>query len=385
MVFSFAGMLRHNRILALATAGFVLSGLSAAAVATADPTTDTTAAAATAPATQATAPPAGPSTGSPGGGAKTGTAANTLPFGHLPIIDIVPTFTQPYPVGTQAVFQNPLVNSGTGYQPIDIGGSFKLPILPWLSADIDRNIDGTLNVPNARVTTAANKEGQEKYTIPAFARDVVLVYRLDQNFKRFQIEEGLYFRHRAVGGANTSATPYLPTISSTEAHYGYIGFTYSTPGVPGLLHSFLTANINFDRQAVDHHIGCGPAKTVVSGNYTFDCFGGTYDPNPGKSQYYETDQYVQLTVPIDPKGGVAFVVQDRWGALNFYENAAFPYRWATSQSYVFSKRFNKILTISVRDKTQTSVIQGAPYVGPNAQHNGSLDVLADFKVDTNHL
>jgi hypothetical protein len=177
----------------------------------------------------------------------------------------------------------------------------------------------------------------------------------------------------------------LPTISSTEAHIGYIGFTYATPGLAALLNSFLTFNINFDRQAVDHHIGCGTAKDVVSGNYVFPCFGGAYDPNPGKSQYYETDQYVQLTVPIDPKGGVTFTAQDRWGALNFYENAAFPYRWVTSQSYIFTKRFNKLLAISVRDKTQTGVIQGAPYVGPNAQHNGSFDILADFKIDTNHL
>jgi hypothetical protein len=94
---------------------------------------------------------------------------------------------------------------------------------------------------------------------------------------------------------------------------------------------------------------------------------------------------VQLTVPISPKDGVSFSAQDRWGALNFYENAPFPYRWASSQTYLLSKRFNRVLTLSLRDKTQWQLPQGAPYVVPNAQHNGSFDVLADFKIDTNNL
>jgi hypothetical protein len=31
------------------------------------------------------------------------------------------------------------------------------------------------------------------------------------------------------------------------------------------------------------------------------------------------------------------------------------------------------------------VASGSPYVKPNAQHTGTIDILADFKLDTNTL
>ena len=195
----------------------------------------------------------------------------------------------------------------------------------------------------------------------------------------------MYFRHRIAGGSNSSNNPLLPTISSTEAHYGYAGLTYVTGGVPWLLNSFLTLNINADTQSIDHHVACllttfeGVEANCPKGNTT-----GVVDENPLQSRVWETDQYFQVTVPF--KHGVTLLAQDRWGALNFYENAPYPYRWTTSQTYLLTKRFNRVFALSLRARDQWS-IQGitSTYAKPNSQHNGTIDVLADFKIDTNNL
>jgi hypothetical protein len=304
------------------------------------------------------------------------------PFGHYPIIDIIPIYTQPQFVDSRVTSTKPVVtdalkNAGTGYDPLDVGGTIKIPITPAISAAFDRVVEGTLAAPNARVTNAENA-----YIYPVFFRDALIVERLDEQFHRFTLEEGLAFRHRIVGGANTSNNPFPPTISSTEAHYGYVGLSYVTAPIAWLHNSFITLNINADTQAIDHHVGCR-GTVFTSGNFKAPCVAGVFDPNPSQNRVWETDQYVQLTIPIDKKNGLTATAQDRWGALNFYENAAFPYRWATSQTYLFTKRFDRVLAVSIRLRDQTALAIGAPYVRPNAQHNGTVDLLADFKLDTN--
>jgi hypothetical protein len=330
-----------------------------------------------------------PADAQPAPAAPRAVTPNAVParFGHLPVLDIIPvlTFPQYYTVpGITTTGQpstNPLKTGNVGYDNFDIGGTIKIPITPIVSAAFDRVVEGTLNVPNARVTNAKNE-----YTYPTYSRDAVLVYRLDEQFKRLQIEEGLYFRHRIVGGSNTSNNPLLPTISSTEAHYAYGGLTYVTGGIPGLYGTYLTVNINADAQNVDHHVACllttldGVKATCPAGNTT-----GVIDEDPSKNRYWETDQYVQLTVPVDKRHGVTFSAQDRWGAINFYENALFPYHYNTSQTYLLTKRFNRAFALTLRERDQWGSPQGAPYVTPNAIHNGSIDILADFKLDGNTL
>jgi hypothetical protein len=380
---AFAGRSRYR--MGLWAAFAVLLWGVAASAAFADPAPQAT----PSPDAAATASPAPePSPAGPAAAPPRTVSPNAAParFGHLPVIDLIPIFTNPQFYTVPAITKtgqpstNPLVNANTGYDNIDLGGTIKIPITPIFSASFDRLIEGTLNVPNARVTNDKNE-----YSYPLFSRDAVLVYRLDEQLKRLQVEEGLYFRHRIVGGANTSNNPFPPTTSSTEAHYGYAGLTYVTGGIPGLFGTFLTANINADTQAIDAHVGCGTAKTFTSGNFSVPCVNGVFDPNPSQSRVWETDQYVQLTVPVDKKHGFTVSAQDRWGAFNFYENAAFPYRWATSQTYLITKRFNRVFALTLRDRDQWSIPQGAPYVKPNAQHNGSIDILADFRVDTNNL
>ena len=48
--------------------------------------------------------------------------------------------------------------------------------------------------------------------------------------------------------------------------------------------------------------------------------------------------------------------------------------------------FNRVFALSLRARDQWS-IQGitSTYAKPNSQHNGTIDVLADFKIDTNNL
>jgi hypothetical protein len=338
----------------------------------------------------ATPSPAPPLPGGRGSEAPAATIPKAAPakFGHFPIIDIVPWYTEPLFYSSSPKIgkngqptTNALKNAGVGYDPLDVGGTIKIPLTPNIAFSFDRNIEGTVNVPNARVTNA-----EHAYIYNTFARDVVLVSRLDEQFHRLQIEEGLYFRHRIVGGANTSNNPFPPTTSSTEAHFGYVGLTYAFAPIDFLGGSFFTVNINADTQAIDHHVGCAPgAKAFTSGSFSAPCVNGVFNPNPSQDRVWETDQYVAFTVPFDRKRGFIFSAQDRWGALNFYENAAFPYRWTSSQTYFLTKRFNRVFALSLRTRSQWSVAQGVPYLKPNSQHNGTVDVLADFKIDTNNL
>lgn len=380
MVFTNAASVGRSgyRLAVVAALASVLSA-GAGGVAGADPVAQASPAASPAPAPTVPPVPApvGPAITPP----RTVTS-RAAPFGHYPIIDIIPIYTQPEFFDARATTTKPVVpkvlnNAGTGYDPLDVGGTIKIPITPAISAAFDRVVEGTLAAPNARVTNA-----EHAYVYPVFSRDALLVERLDEQLARFTLEEGLAFRHRIVGGTNTSNNPFPPTVSSTEAHYGYVGLSYATAPVAWLHGTFVTLNITADTQAIDHHVGC--RETVfTSGNFTAPCVAGVFDPNPSQNRVWETDQYVQLTVPIDRKNGLTATAQDRWGALNFYENAAFPYRYTTSQTYLFTKRFNRVLAVSMRLRDQWTVPSGAPYVRPNAQHNGTVDLLADFKLDTN--
>jgi hypothetical protein len=59
--------------------------------------------------------------------------------------------------------------------------------------------------------------------------------------------------------------------------------------------------------------------------------------------------------------------------------------WTTAQTYLLTKRFNRVFSLSLRTRDQWAAASGSPCVKPNVQHNGTIDVLADFKIDTNNL
>jgi hypothetical protein len=317
-----------------------------------------------APALAQSAPPQAPSpspTPSAAPTPKPTPAADTTlaKFGHMPIIDLVPTFTQPAPFDTAAQTK--------GYQPLDLGGTIKIPITRALSFSFDRGVEGALNQAPERILTSAGA------TYPIDYRDVVLTERLDYQFKHFVIEGGLAFRHRESGNG-VSTGRYPSTISSTEAHYGYLGVTYTSPGVRALGGSQFILGITGYEQPVDQHVAVlNPATNLV-----------TYvNEDPHQTRYFESQQQVGVIIPVDPKHGFSFTARDLWGAANFYENSPFPWHWDSDVVLSATKKFSNTFSLTLRTQDQHYAPQGYPFPTPNVNHVESIDVLADFHVDLN--
>ncbi len=375
--------------IALTAAAFVV-GAASGARAQAAPSPAPSASPA-APAGQQTPPGTNnPGATNPTGGQPSAPRPAAPPLGHLPIIDLTVVYTQPgvygpaFP-GTPAQVHNQV----RIYDPLDVGGTVKIPITKTFSASFDRLIGGTLNEPLERVLING---------VPSFSgdtRDSLLQYRIDQQIKRFTVEAGLSFRHRifaepAITGAPTSGVstaPFPYSNSSTEHHFGYLGVTYTTPTIKELLHSSFALSLTGDAQNVDHHVGtlcsaaafkAGACKGVSAGQIYY------VDENPNKSRYYESTQGVTWIVPVDVKHGTSFTLNERWGALNFYENAAFPYLWNSALTYQLNKRFSPGFTLSMRHTDYHAQEQGAPFPAPNAIHVGSWDLIGTFHLDLNN-
>lgn len=317
-----------------------------------------------APALAQNAPPPGPSpspapTAAPAAKRVTGRMRSS--FSHLPIIDIVPTFTQPAPFDT--------ATQTKGYDPLDVGGTIKIPLTRALSFSFDRNVEGTLNQAPERYITAAGP------VYPLDYRDVVLTERLDYQLKNFVIEGGLAFRHRLQGtGVSTGRYPF--TVSSTEAHYGYLGVTYTSPPVRALGGSHFILGVTGYEQPVDQHVAVlNPATNLV--NYI--------NENPHQSRYFDTQQQVGIVIPVDPKHGFSVSARDLWGAANWYENSPFPWRWDANIVLSATKKFSDTFSLTLRTQDQHYAPQGYPFPTPNVDHVESIDVLADFHLDLNQL
>lgn len=317
-----------------------------------------------APAVAQNAPPPAPSpspTPSKEPSSKPIAGTKRSSFDHLPIIDIVPTFTQPAPYDT--------ATQTKGYDPLDVGGTIKFPITRALSFSFDRKVEGTINQAPERIITGAGP------VFPPDFRDVVLTERLDYELKRFVIEGGLGFRHRLQGnGASTGRFP--STISSTEAHYGFLGVTYTTPPIRGLGNSHFFLSVTGYEQPVDQHVAVlNPATNLV--NYI--------NENPHQNRYFDTQQQVGVVIPVDPKHGFSVTAEDLWGASNWYENSPFP--WYRDADIILSatKKFSDTVSLTVRTQDEHYAPQGFPFPTPNVNHVESIDVLADFHLDLNKL
>jgi hypothetical protein len=282
-------------------------------------------------------------------------------FSHMPIIDIVPTFTQPAPFDRNT--QTP------HYDPLDVGGTIKIPITPAFSFSFDRTVEGTLNQAPERVLN----HGVPTY--PLDYRDVILTERLDYQNKQFVIEGGLAFRHREQGtGVSTGRYPF--TISSTEAHYGYLGVTYTSLPIRALGNSRFILGITGYEQPVDQHVAVlNLATNTVS----------YISENPHQNRYFETQQQVGLVIPVDPKHGFSVSARYLWGAANFYENSPFPWHWDAEVALSATKKFSDLFSLTLRTRDQHYAPQGYPFPAPNVDHVESIDVLADFHLDLNKL
>lgn len=348
--------------LSLALGAVTMSGAAADAQ-----TTPTPAPAASPAGTPGTnpAPPAAPSNvGAPAPAQK---PSSSQGVGHMPIIDVVPIFTQP-------AFYN-RADQIKDYDPLDVGGTVKIPLTKVFSASFDRSVEATVNQPLERQIV----NGVAVY--PKVSRDAVLVYRADAQLKQLLVETGLSFRHRIfASGANTvSDRPFPTTYGSQEHHFGYLGLTYTTKPLAELYGTTFAFNLTGDTQAVDHHVGALCTATLVAKG-TCAAAGTIYyiDEAPGRDRWYETTQSVAMTIPVDRKNGVAFTAKDTWGYLNLYENAPTPARYSAAVALQLSKKFSNFFSLTMRTQ---NLHQSYPN---NQLHVGSIDILADFHFDFNH-
>ena len=378
------------------------------------------------------APPAGgtatPSTPNnpqppPSGGTPQTPVRPLPPLSHLPIIDFVVTFTQPAYFGNHqdgvVSTANPVGGPTNQYDPIDLGGTIRFPITRKLNLLFDRVTEGTLNQPLECVIQPAVPNGPAVRVCPSDSRDILLQYHATYAFDRYvSMDIGDSFRHRiwTNGGNGVSTVPYLCnnngqstgtncTISSTEHHFGYLGFSYSTKAYRNLWGSSFVFSETLDHQNVDHHVGMVCTNALITSLHQaanqLTCPNGIgnvgyYDENPAQSSYYETTQGITWILPVDPKHGTTFSLNERWGALNFYENPTLnplfgttigePYRWSSALTYLLNKRFSPGFTLGVRHSDYHSLAtQGTPFVQPNHIHVGSWDVIGTFHLDTNTL
>ncbi len=295
------------------------------------------------------------------------------PVGHLPIIDLIPTFTQPLDYANNTQMHH--------YQPLDVGGVVRIPVTRDFSVSFDRVIGGTLDVPLAR----------QGAILPGYSRDIVLFYHGTYTFHKYlTLDVGDAFRHRAYNNdaSGVSGAPFPASVSSTEAHWGYAGLAYATHPVAGLFNSTFTFTEQVQAQNVDHHVGVLCTAALVhagADGCTLAGTAGVVDEHPNQARYYTTSQTIAVAVPIDAKHGTTLSFSDLWGALSWYENAPFPYRYTGVEQLLLTKRFNPNFTLGIRARQYYQVPQGAPFPAPSVIHLGSVDVLATFHVDLNKL
>jgi hypothetical protein len=332
------------------------------------------------------------------------------PLSHLPIIDFVVTFTQPGVYNnTPAVQGTAGVNQLVNYDPIDLGGSVRIPVTRKINLFFDRITEGTLNQPLERAYvaipgTVPGTPCTVAVCVPSYSRatrDVLLQYHGTYTFDRFlTMDVGNSFRHRifsygtGLNGAfntNISSQPFPYTLSSTEHHFSYLGFTYVTKPIKELFRSSFALSETLDVQNVDHHVAVLCSAGNIANGAT-GCAGktaaqvGYLDEFPGKDKYYETTQGVTWILPVDVRRGVTFTLNERWGYLNFYENAVSPYRWNSALTYQLAKRFSPGFTLAMRHSDfHASSTQSAPFTSPNSIHVASWDLIGTFRFDTNSL
>ena len=321
----------------------------------------------------------GPQPASP---ARPATPAQAL--SHLPIIDFVVTFTQP------AYYTN--MSQLPHYDPIDLGGTVRFPISRKLSLFFDRITEGTINQPLEKqlINGVPN--------LPKDTRDVILQYHGTWTFNRnLTMDLGESFRHRIFSSGNgkdfafntnISAQPFPYTLSSTEHHFGYLGFSYTTRPWKEFWNSTFVFSETLDRQNVDHNVAitctgamvaAGINRCTVPGN------GGLLDERPGTQAFYETTQGISWILPVDAKHGTSFLLNERWGYLNFYENTPYPWRWTSALTYQLSKRFSPGFTLALRHSDLHEALVSAPFPAPSTVHVGSWDIIGTFHYDTNSL
>jgi len=413
------------------------------------------------PAPSSAASSQGGNTTATGGGGTPPVPHTSAKFSRMPVIEITPDYTAPDLVPNDSPAQYTQVAKPTphnvpntantygalqNYQSFDAGALIRLPIFPWVQLGVDRQVGGTLDqtaVGNG-ANTVENTVAGPNVNVPCKcnaqligsgnSRDEVFLYHaIFKVAKGLSLDAGDAYRHRmfADDGNGVSGTPlYLSdgaydapygTYQSTEAHYGFLAATYTTPPIKELHGLTLSFTEQGAAQNVDHHVGdnliCTAANMPIINGYAYAtnnnpelvCPGvgkeAYIDENPSKTRWYTSTETVTGNLPLDrSKNGANLIVTETTGVLNWYENYPVPFKWASQTSVSLSKRFNPIFSLAVRyrqqvedengsfyiptgsttDKGAVSVI-GTPYGFPSAQRVGSIDVIGTFHVDTGTL
>ena len=292
---------------AFAATALILAGTAAAYAQTA-PVDQMSPAPSATPAGQTNGPaPQQPSSGTnpSGGPTQAHGPVGPAPLGHFPIIDIVTTFTQPAYYGNRNAIPTTGVSPINQYDPLDVGGTVRIPITRKFNLLFDRITEGTVNQPLECVLQPAAPGGVAARVCPSDSRDIILQYHATYAFDRYvTLDVGDSFRHRiwSNGGNGVSTVPYLCnnngqstgancTVSSTEHHFGYAGLSYTTKPWHDLWNSQFSFAETVDRQNVDHHVGMvcsatlrtqlGAQLTCPNGNGNV----GYFDENPNTSAY----------------------------------------------------------------------------------------------------
>jgi len=149
------------------------------------------------------------------------------------------TFTQPAYYGNRNALPVTGLSPVNRYDPLDLGGTVRIPVTRKFNLLFDRITEGTVNQPLECVLQAGSPApGAPAGRVCANdSRDIILQYHGTYAFDRFlTLDVGDSFRHRIWnnGASGVSTVPFLCnnngrstgpncTVSSTEHHFGYAG------------------------------------------------------------------------------------------------------------------------------------------------------------------
>lgn len=284
-----------------------------------------------------------------------------LPAGaniQLPIIDV-------QPVVTWATASDAIVPNGSNVNGAwDLTGSATLPLAKGLNFTYIHAGGGLLDETLARQTTIL-PTGQTAYFYPGNYHDFVEQYQLSQSVKSFEIDLGLANRHRIC--CPGSSDPNQP--ASTEWHTGYLGLTWSSPPVKGLLNSFAVFNVTVHTANHDQ----SPIVAQSLGTLSI-----------GSVREWGTTQAATVVVPVDPKHGFDATGTFAWGAADYFQDGAFPWMYDIFVATI-TKHFNPYFSLTMKASNLYQRPQGNPFMAPGGIHLGEADLTADFHIDLNKI
>jgi hypothetical protein len=282
-------------------------------------------------------------------------------IGHLPIIDIRPVATFDNTGSTTlsgAATNNGTLNGSNG--DVVINGTVTLPLFKGVSFSYDRNegelIYATLVLP-----------GAPKAGVPF--KDMIQDYRLDWVANRYlTVEASLANRHREC--CPGSSDPNIPAAEgSTEWHTGNLGLTFTSPSFDILNHGVIVLNIT--GHTANHNQTA--AVAAAEGSQSI-----------GNVREYGTSQAATLVYPIDIRHRLTATATYTWGALDYFENAPFPWSY---KIWIFglNKTVNPWFNFSLTAANLTQGEQGSPFPVPNTIHEATYWLTGDFHLDFNKI